>query len=53
MTGERVADIAFWKAELNNEISLMEQEMTNLEVSTRNILLSMACHSDDNLLFVL
>ena len=43
-TGVRVADIAFWKAELNTEINLMEQEMGNLEVSRDTYVLSMSCH---------
>lgn len=40
-TGERVADIAYLKAELNTEINLMEQEMVNLEVSYNAFLLCM------------
>ena len=44
ITGERVADIAFWKSELNTEINLMEQEMANLEVSRDTYVLSMSCH---------
>ncbi|XP_071121186.1 tektin-3-like isoform X4 [Mytilus edulis] len=35
--GERVADIAYLKAELNTEINLMEQEMVNLEEYRRTL----------------
>ncbi|XP_063398078.1 tektin-3-like isoform X2 [Mytilus trossulus] len=35
--GERVADIAYLKSELNTEINLMEQEMVNLEEYRRTL----------------